>query len=385
MVYEGNHRLGELFRSRREKGKPGLPTVSVTLTNGLVDRESLERKTDTNLAADEHLLVKKGDIAYNMMRMWQGACGLAEKDGIVSPAYVVLAPKKNVDSRYAAYLFKSQRLVYLFWAYSYGLTADRLRLYFADFAKIPVNVPSKEEQRAVARILSVWDKAIDNTEKLIANTKTYKRGLIQKLMNGARRKDVKNIGTRIRFGHFCLPVNEVCEPQEANKALRCIELEHIESGTGRLIGSTRPDLQVSLKTKFKKNDVLFGKLRPYLRKSWLADSDGYCSTEIWVFRANEKLCVPEFLQLICQTDQFAAACHITAGSKMPRAEWSVLSKTLFALPSMAEQERILRVTRNADTLLSCLYRKSQLLKSEKESLVQQLLTGKRRVKLDPVA
>ena len=145
MAYEGSQRLGELFKSRREKGKPGLPTLSVTLNNGLVDRDSLGRKTDTSLADDEHLLVRKGDLVYNMMRMGQGASGLAEKDGSVSPAYVVLAPKAKIDARYATYLFKSQRMIYLFWAYSYGLTEDRLRLYYGDFQKIAVTVPSVHE------------------------------------------------------------------------------------------------------------------------------------------------------------------------------------------------------------------------------------------------
>ena len=73
MTYSGNRRLGDLFSSRREKGRPGLPTLSVTLNDGLVNREDLDRKQETNLAPEEHLLVKPGDIAYNMMRMWQGA------------------------------------------------------------------------------------------------------------------------------------------------------------------------------------------------------------------------------------------------------------------------------------------------------------------------
>ena len=134
MPYEGNVRLGDAFLSRREKGYSGLPTLSVTLDNGLIDRSCLERKTDTNLAENQHLLIRKGDIAYNMMRMWQGASGLAEKDALVSPAYVVITPREGIDSKYASYLFKTQRMIYLFWAYSYGLTKDRLRLYFNDFA-----------------------------------------------------------------------------------------------------------------------------------------------------------------------------------------------------------------------------------------------------------
>src|SRR4030095_13311793 len=129
-------KLGKLFKSRREKGRPGLPTVSVTLNNGLVLRNSLDRKTETNLAPQEHLLVRKGYIAYNMMRMWQGASGLSDFDALVSPAYVVLEPNDRIDPAFAAQLFKAPRTIHLFWAYSYGLTDDRLRLYFQDFALI---------------------------------------------------------------------------------------------------------------------------------------------------------------------------------------------------------------------------------------------------------
>jgi type I restriction enzyme, S subunit len=187
MPANNKQKLGELFRNRRERGLPGLPVVSVTLNDGLVGRDTLDRKTDTNLAPEEHLLIKAGDIAYNMMRMWQGASGLAQHDGIVSPAYVVLAPKNGIDSLFASYWFKSPRLVYLFWAYSYGLTNDRLRLYFKDFARIPVSVPTHDEQVRIGKILSLWDTAIVQTEKLIEAKRKLKTGLMQQLLTGQRR------------------------------------------------------------------------------------------------------------------------------------------------------------------------------------------------------
>jgi len=186
MSYEGNHKLGDLFASRREKGQAGLPILSVTLNNGLVDREALDRKMDANLSDKEHLLVRKNDIVYNMMRMWQGAFGLAEKDGVVSPAYIVLAPNKNVNPIFASYLFKSKRQVYLFWAYSYGLTNDRLRLYFRDFKKIPAYFPKNKDQAKIAEILSTRDKAIETVEKLIENSKQQKKALMQQLLTGKR-------------------------------------------------------------------------------------------------------------------------------------------------------------------------------------------------------
>src|SRR5437870_12603788 len=105
MVPEGwqETTFGALFKNRRERGAAGLPTLSVTLDRGLVLRDSLDRKTETNLSPHEHLLVRKGDIAYNMMRMWQGASGLAGFDALVSPAYGVLQPKSGIDPLFASY------------------------------------------------------------------------------------------------------------------------------------------------------------------------------------------------------------------------------------------------------------------------------------------
>jgi type I restriction enzyme S subunit len=94
-------RLGDFFSNRQEPGQAGLPVMSVTMNDSLVFRDDLERRTESALKPEQHLLVRKGDIAYNMMRMWQGACGQATADGMVSPAYVVLAPKPGIDSRFA--------------------------------------------------------------------------------------------------------------------------------------------------------------------------------------------------------------------------------------------------------------------------------------------
>lgn len=181
MTYIGNCRLGDLFESRRERGRPGLPLLSVTMNDGLVDRDDLDRKQDSALTPEEHLLVKPGDIAYNMMRMWQGAFGLASREGMVSPAYVVLRPKIGVDTEYMAQLLGTRRMLYLLWAYSHGLTEDRLRLYFDDFAAIPVTVPSAERQRQLAGMLTLWDTAIDTACSLVTNSLRTKKAVVAEI------------------------------------------------------------------------------------------------------------------------------------------------------------------------------------------------------------
>ncbi|KAB2800011.1 hypothetical protein F9K87_00595 [Brucella anthropi] len=176
-------RLGDYFSQRTESGREGLPTLSVTLRDGLVFRDDLDRKTDTSLEHHEHLLARKGDIAYNMMRMWQGASGRAATDGLVSPAYVVLSPTDRIDTRFAAHWFKSPRMIYLFWAYSHGLTEDRLRLYYDDFAEIPAAPPPLSEQRRIAAILDEWDNAIITGERLLEAKRHRKEGIRRALFD----------------------------------------------------------------------------------------------------------------------------------------------------------------------------------------------------------
>ncbi|MCV3243194.1 restriction endonuclease subunit S [Mesorhizobium sp. ZC-5] len=176
--------LGDYFDNRQEPGRPGLPVMSVTMNDSLVLRDDLDRRTESALRPDQHLLVRKGDIAYNMMRMWQGACGLAEADGVVSPAYVVLAPKPGIDSRFAYHWFKSARMIHLFWAYSHGLTEDRLRLYFDAFCEIPAAPPPLEQQKRIAAFLDAWDQAIDQSGRLIRAESARQSVLLEHLFAG---------------------------------------------------------------------------------------------------------------------------------------------------------------------------------------------------------
>lgn len=142
--------LGELFRRRAEKGFSGIPIMSITMTDGLVPRDSVDRRVETQLKEQDHLLVKKGDIAYNMMRMWQGVLGRAKYDCLVSPAYIVMSPLAEIDSEFAEQLLSRPESIAQFKKFSYGLVDDRLRLYPRDLKKIPLAIPkSIEEQKII--------------------------------------------------------------------------------------------------------------------------------------------------------------------------------------------------------------------------------------------
>ena len=177
-------KLGQLFSHQKTKGVDDLPTYSVTMNDGLVLRESLGRKNETSLRPDQHLLIEKNDIAYNMMRMWQGASGLAPESGLVSPAYVVLRSLGEIDPLFASYWFKTPRVVKKFEDYSHGLTKDRLRLYFKDFASITLPVPPLDLQRKIANALAVCDRELDCLHRKVDLLKQQKKGLMQQLLTG---------------------------------------------------------------------------------------------------------------------------------------------------------------------------------------------------------
>lgn len=177
-------RLGDVFKERREPGNDDLPTLSVTLEFGVIRRDSLGKPVRTSLEHNEHLLVRRGDLTYNMMRMWQGGSGMALEDGVVSPAYVVCAPTKEIDSRFAHHLFRFPAMIHQFWAYSFGLTDDRRRLYFDEFARIPVTLPPVPEQKRIAGAIDCLDAERALLLRRRETLAKQKRGLMQKLLKG---------------------------------------------------------------------------------------------------------------------------------------------------------------------------------------------------------
>jgi type I restriction enzyme S subunit len=172
---------GDLFTNRKEDGEQGLPIYSVTMNDGMIPRASFDRDFSDIEDPAGNKKVCKGDIAYNMMRMWQGAQGVAREDCMVSPAYVVLAPRSGVCPNFFAYLFKLPQSLLVLTAISRGLTKDRLRLYFDDFARMRLCIPALAEQQRIASFLASLDELIATQHDKISALKSHKKGLMQQL------------------------------------------------------------------------------------------------------------------------------------------------------------------------------------------------------------
>jgi type I restriction enzyme S subunit len=177
--------IGNQFTVRRDRGRTGLPIMSIVMNDGLVERSSIVRRVETALTPEQHALVCEGDIAYNMMRMWQGVLGRASCDCLVSPAYVVLKPLGSINPRFAEWLFRDVRMVHAFRQASKGVVDDRLRLYPKDIFPIPMAIPQcVEEQSQIADRLDAQLQAIASEIRALEKLRHVRGGLMQDLLTG---------------------------------------------------------------------------------------------------------------------------------------------------------------------------------------------------------
>jgi type I restriction enzyme, S subunit len=178
-------RNGRLFIERRETGYPDLPILEVSLRSGvrIRDMEGGKRKQQI---ADRSVYQRavKGDIAYNMMRMWQGAVGIAPADGLVSPAYVVATALDGVDPAYYAYHFRTDDYMKEIDSFSRGIVPDRNRLYWQAFKQMPSAYPPFNEQRMIVRFLdwhgAMTGKLVRAKRRLIAALNEQKQSIIHR-------------------------------------------------------------------------------------------------------------------------------------------------------------------------------------------------------------
>lgn len=178
-------KLGDVFAERVETNCPNLELLSVTGTNGVVPRSTIETKDNSSEDKSKYLKICKGDIGYNTMRMWQGVSALSEYEGIVSPAYTILIPSPEISAKYFSYLFKMHAVIFLFYRFSQGIVDDTRSLKYYEFAKLHLNIPSdKKEQEAIADILTVADKEIEILQKDLDQEKQKKKALMQLLLTG---------------------------------------------------------------------------------------------------------------------------------------------------------------------------------------------------------
>jgi type I restriction enzyme S subunit len=161
-------------------------------------------------------------------------------------------------------------------------------------------------------------------------------------------------------------------------AQNCIELEQVEHETGRILFWADATTRTTVKYAFEMGDVLFGRLRPYLRKFHRANKEGVCSTEIWPLMSQG--IDSGFLYQVVQSDGFIAAACEAYGTHMPRADWGKIATYQIQVPvDLKEQEAIGDVLADMETEIQSLESRLTKARAVKEGMMQNLLTGRVRL------
>lgn len=178
-------KLGKCFIERKESMPDG-ELISVTIGEGIKWFSELGRQDNSNDDKSKYKKVCVGDIAYNSMRMWQGASGYSPYEGIVSPAYTVLSPVSDVvDSKCISYLFKRHDMTHIFQIYSQGITSDNWNLKYPALSDIEIMVsPYLEEQHQIADYLSKLDDLITLHQRKRDEEIRKKQAMMQLLLMG---------------------------------------------------------------------------------------------------------------------------------------------------------------------------------------------------------
>lgn len=174
-------KLGEIFSERNESNING-EMLSVTMHNGIIKASENGRFDNSNSDKSGYKVVMVGDIAYNSMRMWQGASGYSPYEGIVSPAYTVIIPQEGIHSPFFAYLFKNESIIKTFRLHSQGLTSDTWNLKFPAFSKIEVLFPMNiDEQKQIASFFTSLDRQIALHAQRLEKLKQIKAACLDKM------------------------------------------------------------------------------------------------------------------------------------------------------------------------------------------------------------
>lgn len=177
--------LGELYTERKEAGNDDLPILSVSIHSGVSadELDSAELGKAVRRSEDKSLYkhTYKGDLVFNMMRVWQGAIGVVPKEGMVSPAYITAIPNDEVFPEFMDYCLRREEVINQINNLSYGVTDFRKRLYWDSFVRVQIMLPSVEEQKKITATLVQLDELIELQSAKVERLKNLKAACLEKM------------------------------------------------------------------------------------------------------------------------------------------------------------------------------------------------------------
>lgn len=342
------------------------------------------------------------DIGKSVANLLQKACAGGD--------VIVLRPSALVDPVYFGYAMESAPIRYQKACAGRGVTV--MHVYASELKNVCVTLPGFDEQRIIATFLdhhtAKIDALIDKARHLIEGLQEKRRSLITEIVTrglppNENRKAGLDPFPKLRPSgvEWLGDVPEHWMVQRMKQVATCTDdgrtsgvvdsrsttswflgMDAVESRTGRMADSARLPLTAGATSQrsFRKGDVLFGKLRPYLAKSCRPDFDGLCSGEFLVLDGNEGELDNCYLLYLALSQYVVASADASAyGTKMPRTNWQEVGAVLVPVPPIREQRAICCFLNAAMTKIDRLVRHAQLLierlREKRQALITAAVTG----------
>ena len=325
------------------------------------DRSALVTDTVNKL----YKKTEKGDFIYSSNNLETGSIGLNKYGkACISPVYSIFEPTGIADSDFLGRRLVRKDFINAMVKWRQGVIYGQWRIHESDFLKIEIPVPSVEEQRKIGAYLDQLDNLITLHQRKFEKLTNVKKSMLEKMFpqNGSSYPEIRFKGftdpwEQRKFEEIAVRSSVIC----SDDTLPRVEYEDIVSGTGRLNKDIYAKQSIKSGIAFHQGDVLYGKLRPYLQNWLLPTFDGLAVGDFWVLQPQNA--DSSFLYRLIQSRQFDEVANQSTGTKMPRADWKLVSKTVFSIPSnISEQAAIGTYFTALDSLITLHQRKPFLMK-----------------------
>jgi len=400
-----------LFKERKDRDYPDEEMLSVTITRGVIRQKDLlqnsSKKDSSNLDKSSYKLVSPNDIVYNKMRAWQGAIGVSQYRGIVSPAYVIVRPLNKCYPPYFHYLYRTPHFAKEAERWSYGITSDMWSLRPEHFKLIYSCLPPREEQEQIVRFLDYMDRRIRRyiceKQKLIKLLEEQKQVIIHQAVTRGLDPNVRMKPSGVEW------LGDVPEHWEVQKLKHLVRINPSKSETkelpsGELVtflpmeavsrdGIIDCSKSISLReaisgyTYIRDGDVIIAKITPCFENgkgalcTGLMGGIGFGSTEFHVFRPSSLLLGEYLFYLthdpVVRINGIEQMQGSAGQQRVPREYFANLN---VPLPNLQEQKNIIDEIRDQSnkqngTVLKT-KREIDLLREYRTRLIADVVTGK---------
>lgn len=372
--------------------------LSMRQHRGLVPHKDVSTKEIPPSFLVGYKRTKPNDLVLNRMQASNGMFYRTALEGIVSPDYAVFRPIADVNTEYLGLLFRSAPMRGQFRAESKGLgtgTSGFLRLYSERFAAMLIPLPPPDEQEQIVAYLRAQDakigRFIRDKRRLIEVLNEQKQTLIHRAVTRGLDPNVRLKPSGVewlgevpehwferRLKFVADNITEQTDTQRDGEIY--LALEHVEGWTGKMNPPPGATAFSSTVKRFQADDVLYGKLRPYLAKVVRPLVPGVCVSEFFVLRTKTPEVLPQYLELLLRTKKIVEIVNsTTVGAKMPRADWTTVGNMRLPFPPMQEQLRILsalaRDTSGFDATTAQVKDEIRLMQEYRDRLISDVVTG----------